>query len=126
MHEGAEGVGPGEGPQQQLGDDADRRAELLLSAARAIWPYVRFWGLCGASPDAIQAMLDLAAALGEEAIGVTSEAAAGIAEQAAADERQRIAGMVEGFASSVLLAQIGRNGAAKLAGELRDLIVNGQ
>jgi len=39
--------------------------QQLESAARRLWPYVRYFGLCGADPEATQAVVDMGKALGE-------------------------------------------------------------
>lgn len=50
--------------------DQDNFTQLAKwqNVGERIWPFVRFWGLCGASPEALDVMKDLAELLGEEVI----------------------------------------------------------
>lgn len=95
---------------------APSELDELRDACRRIWPYIRFFGLCGGDSEAIRAMIDIGRAIGIN-IGATEigEAHAGGVRdgrhQMAADLLQRIDDMR-------LASQIG----PRLTGELRDTI----
>jgi len=76
-------------------DEGDLQGELLAwrDVGQRLWPYVRFFGLCGADPEAIKAVADLAKCLGfvERGDGNGSAAAnpAAISEAIAKAERRK-------------------------------------
>lgn len=109
-------------------DDADRMALLLFDASRRIWPFVRYWGLCGADPEAVRAMLDLGRALGEIKEGdgpgaVSGQAFDDAAGEAASEERLAVAVEAANWVREALPAQIGRRGAETAAQQLREAIL---
>jgi len=60
-----------------LDPDTHRQLVDIKDAATRLWPYVRYFGLCGADPKAVRAALDLGRCLGVEEM-----ASAAVAETA--------------------------------------------
>jgi hypothetical protein len=82
-----------------------------------LWPFVRFWGLCGACPEAIEAMKDLADLIGEQA--VNQSAAEDMAVNAVNDiVSQAERRIMERFSEEKLAHKVG----GRLADEIRQMI----
>lgn len=104
----------------------DMEAELTLwrEAGEALWPFIQYWGLCGAHPAAIRVMLDIAILLNKHPAGAEQmtqilEAAAGQSADVAAHVSQRIVSHVK---QSPLMRAMVSTTRDKLFRELEALI----
>lgn len=92
--------------------------ERWRTNGRALWPFVRFFGLCGADPQAMEAVAELADLLGES---VRNAAATDSYNVGVSDGRQRLAtDLLRRIDEEKIVMKIGRN----LTHELKELIVN--
>lgn len=83
-----------------------------------LWPFVRYWGLCGASPEALDAMKTLADLLGEQVVGgmAAEDAAAHASNEAAGKLAVRIS---DRFTQEKVAQRIG----PRALDEIRQMIV---
>lgn len=79
MSEGVAMGGVGDSPAEGSHGSDKERLDRLTAICERLWPAIRFWGLCGAAPEFIEAMADLGEFLGKGSISEKS-AAVNVAE----------------------------------------------
>lgn len=110
--------------QEEVAAEFDR-LKAVEDAANKLWPAVRFFGLCGAAPEYISAMVELGRALGKISDGsagggaMSAEAIAKIRAQAVRDAVGDIANYIR--SGDAARNAVGRRAAEAVADVVADM-----